>query len=182
MDLGRLVLRLVLGDLFVGHGTQKLFGWFGGQGPQGTSEMMESVGLRPGRLNALAAGATEAAGGALLAAGTATPLAAAGITGVMVTAVRRIHWQNGLWNTSGGYEYNAVIVAALAALVEAGPGRWSLDSMRGRVRRGSGWALTALALGTLGSEVATRLVAAAPGHEVHAREEPTSETALRAAA
>ena len=182
MDLGRLVLRLVLGGLFVGHGTQKLFGWFGGQGPDGTSEMMESVGLRPGRVNAIAAGATETASGALLAAGAATPLAAAGITGVMVTAVRRIHWKNGLWNTSGGYEYNAVIVAALAALVEAGPGRWSLDSARGRVRRGTRWTLAALALGALGSELAVRLGEAAPAGEEPAGERATREPGLRRAA
>ena len=157
MDLGRLLARLVLGGLFFGHGTQKLFGWFEGGGPEGTGEMMESVGLRPGRVNALVAGATEAGSGALLAAGAATPLAAAGICGVMLTAVRRIHWKNGVWNTNGGYEYNAAIVAALAALVETGPGRWSLDAARGRIRRGSGWTLAALALGAAGSELAIRL-------------------------
>ncbi len=182
MDLGRLVLRLVLGGLFVGHGTQKLFGWFGGQGPDRTGEMMESVGLRPGRMNALAAGATETASGALLAAGAATPLAAAGITGVMLTAVRRIHWQNGPWNTNGGYEYNAVIVAALAALVEAGPGRWSLDSARGRVRRGTGWALTALALGAVGSELAVRVGETVPRQQAPAAKGAERETELRTAA
>jgi putative oxidoreductase len=91
MGLGRLLVRLVLGGLFVRHDTQKLFGWFEGGGPEDTAEMMESVGLRPGRLHALAAGTAEAGSSALLAAGAATPLAAAGISSVMSTAVRRIH-------------------------------------------------------------------------------------------
>ena len=157
MDLGRLLMRILLGGLFVGHGTQKLFGWFGGGGPEQTTEMMENVGLRPGRLHALVAGTAEAGSGVLLAAGAATPLAAAGISGVMFTAIRRIHWKNGPWTTNGGWESNGVILGALAVLVETGPGRWSIDAARGRIRRGSGWALGALALGAAGSELAIRL-------------------------
>jgi putative oxidoreductase len=87
----RFLARVLVGLLFFGHGTQKLFGWFEGGGPEDTAEMMESVGLRPGRLHALAAGTAEAGSSALLAAGAATPLAAAGISSVMSTAVRRIH-------------------------------------------------------------------------------------------
>jgi putative oxidoreductase len=157
MDLARLLFRIVLGGLFVGHGTQKLFGWFGGQGPKGTAQMMESVDLRPGRAQALLAGATEAGSGVLLATGAATPLAAAGISGVMFTAVRKIHWKNGPWNTNGGYEYNAVILAALAALAESGPGRFSLDAARGRIRRGTRWWLAAFGAGAVGSSVAIAL-------------------------
>ena len=183
MDLGRLLVRLVLGGLFVGHGTQKLFGWFEGGGPEGTGEMMESVGLRPGRLQALAAGAAEAGSGALLAAGAATPLAAAGISGVMFTAVRRIHWKNGVWNTNGGYEYNAVILAALAALVDLGPGRWSVDAARGRIRRGSGWAIAALALGAVGSDLAIRIGGKLPPeHKAVKRDENAPEQELQRAA
>src|SRR5207247_3673648 len=80
---GRLLLRVTVGSIFVEHGTQKLFGWFGGHGPSGTGQFFESLGLRPGRRNAIAAGIAEAGGGALLVLGLATPAAAsAGGTGV----------------------------------------------------------------------------------------------------
>src|SRR3954471_16172016 len=97
MDLGRTALRFVIGPLFVGHGTQKLFGWFGGHGLDGTGGFFESLGLKPGRANAIAAGASEAGGGALLAAGVAIPVAAAAITGTMVTAIRHVHAPKGPW-------------------------------------------------------------------------------------
>jgi putative oxidoreductase len=76
MKLFVLVARLLLGGLFFGHGTQKLFGWFGGHGLDGTAGFFESLGLRPGRQHAIVAGAAEAGGGALLAAGLATPAGA----------------------------------------------------------------------------------------------------------
>jgi putative oxidoreductase len=90
MKLFLLVLRLLLGGLFFGHGMQKLKGWFGGHGLEGTGAFFESLGMRPGRQHALAAGASEAGGGVLLALGLATPAAAAGITGVMTTAIRTV--------------------------------------------------------------------------------------------
>src|SRR3712207_8668934 len=86
MQIGRLAARVVIGGLFVGHGTQKLFGWFGGPGVSGTEQMMASLDLQPPRQHALAAGVTETAGGALLAAGLATPPAASGLIGTMITA------------------------------------------------------------------------------------------------
>src|SRR4051812_49476798 len=88
MNTGRLLLRLTIGGTFFVHGTQKLFGWFGGHGPDGTGQFFESIGLRPGRRNAIAAGATEAGGGILVALGAAMPLAAAGLSAGLVTAVR----------------------------------------------------------------------------------------------
>src|SRR3954471_13598632 len=116
MDVGRLLFRGLAGGLFVGHGTQKLFGWFGGHGLEGTGQFMESLGLRPGKANALAAGAAETGGGLLLARGLATPLAAATLTGVMANAIRSVHAKNGPWVTEGGWEYTGVITASLAAL------------------------------------------------------------------
>ena len=97
MKLFILVARLLLGGLFFGHGAQKLFGWFGGFGPDGTGGWLESLGVKPGRQHAMAAGASEMGGGALLAAGLATPAAAAAITGVMATAIRTVHQPNGPW-------------------------------------------------------------------------------------
>jgi putative oxidoreductase len=127
--LGTLVMRVLIGGLFIGHGTQKLFGWFGGHGPDGTGQFFESLGLKPGKANAIAAGAAEAGGGALLAAGVLTPVAGAALTGVMTTATQTAHKGKGPWSTDGGWEYNAVLAAAVFAIVEAEKGtRWALAS------------------------------------------------------
>ena len=79
MKIGRLILRFVVGGYFFGHGTQKLFGWFGGHGPEGTGQFFESLGMRPGKRHAVAAGAAEAGGGTLLVLGAATPLGLRGV-------------------------------------------------------------------------------------------------------
>jgi putative oxidoreductase len=143
--LGKLVLRATLGGYFVGHGMQKLAGWFGGGGPEGTGEMFEQAGLRPGRESALLAGAAEAGGGSLLALGLFTPAAVSMLTGVMTNAIRHVHRQNGPWVNDGGVEYPVVILAALAALADDGPGRLSLDEALGIRLRGP--VVTALAMG-----------------------------------
>src|SRR3954452_23947571 len=157
MSIARLAARTVIGGLFIGHGTQKLFGWFGGPGPEGTEAMMESLQLRPGKTHALLAGTTETVAGSLLAVGLATPAAAAGLTGVMTTAIAKVHWPNGPWAANGGWEYNVVMVAAMAALVDSGPGDWSLDHLLGTEREGSGWALGAVAVG-VGTAAATMAI------------------------
>jgi len=154
MDAARLIARAVIGGLFAGHGTQKLFGWFGGPGLDGTSQMMDKLQLRPGRRNAVAAAAAETAGGTLLALGALTPLAGSLITGTMITAIRKVHARNGPWNTNGGYEYNLALIAATAALVECGPGSPSVDRAVGLERRGSRCALASLAVGAAGSALA----------------------------
>jgi putative oxidoreductase len=162
MKIGRLLLRLTVGSLFFGHGTQKLFGLFGGHGLDATANMFESLGMRPGRRNAIAAGVAEAGGGAALAAGFATPLAAATLTSVMLTAINRVHLKNGPWVTNGGYEYNAVLIAAVIALAEVGPGDLSLDHALGTERSGPAWALLALAAGAAGAAGAHYLAESHP--------------------
>jgi putative oxidoreductase len=162
MKIGRLLLRLSVGGFFLGHGTQKLFGWFGGNGLQATAESFEQLGLRPGKVNAIAAGAAEAGGGGLLALGLATPLAASVLTATMMTAIETVHAKNGPWLSKGGYEYKVVLIAAALMLVEAGPGGLSLDAARGRERSGSGWALAALLTGALGALGAHVAAASAP--------------------
>jgi len=164
MKLGRLLLRIVVGGLFVGHGTQKLLGWFEGYGLQATADGFEALGLRPGKAHAIAAGAAETGGGALLAAGLATPLASSALTATMLTAIETVHAKNGPWASKGGYEYNAVLIAAVLALAEVGPGPLSLDAARGRERAGTGWMLAALGAGVLGwlGARATRGPAPAP--------------------
>src|SRR3954447_3984062 len=155
MDLGRLALRGVVGPVMVGHGTQKLFGWFGGHGPDATGGAFESMGLRPGKRHALAAGAAEAAGGALLALGALTPVATAAITGVMITAIRKVHIKNGPWVTNGGYEYNLALIGLTLALAETGPGNPSVDSALFPNLKGSTIALLSLAAAGIGSYLAT---------------------------
>jgi putative oxidoreductase len=167
MNVGRLVLRVVVGGLFVGHGTQKLFGWFGGRGPEGTGSMFESAGLRPGRRNAVAAGTAEAVGGALLTAGFATPFAASALSGVMLSAIRTVHWEKGVWNTNGGYEYPAVMLATVFALTDSGPGRLSVDHALGRERRGLLWACAQLAAAAI---VSDRIVRTGWRHTVEVAE------------
>ncbi|KFF95456.1 DoxX family membrane protein [Streptomyces europaeiscabiei] len=125
-DLGLLLLRLGAGGVLAAHGAQKLFGWFGGHGIEGTGAFMESVGYAPGKASATAAGLAEAGGGALLALGLATPAAGAAAAGAMGGATA-IHAPNGFFNAEGGYEYAATLGLAAAGLAITGPGRISLD-------------------------------------------------------
>ncbi|WP_327346267.1 DoxX family membrane protein [Streptomyces europaeiscabiei] len=125
-DLGLLLLRLGAGGVLAAHGAQKLFGWFGGHGIEGTGAFMESVGYAPGKASATAAGLAETGGGALLALGLATPAAGAAAAGAMGGATA-IHAPNGFFNAEGGYEYAATLGLAAAGLAIAGPGRISLD-------------------------------------------------------
>jgi putative oxidoreductase len=162
MKIGRLLLRTAVGGFFIGHGTQKLFGWFGGSGLDGTAQGFEQLGLRPAKPNAVVAGLAEAGGGTLMLAGLETPVAAAVLTATMLTAIKTVHFKNGPWATNGGYEYNVVLIAASLAIAEVGPGPLSLDAARGRERHGSGWALTALLAGVIGATGAHFAAASQP--------------------
>jgi putative oxidoreductase len=153
VGIWRLIVRVMIGGLFIGHGTQKLFGWFGGAGIEGTATGFEKVGLKPGSENAVLAGLAETGGGAMLAAGYETPLGASLITATMMTAIKRVHLRNGLWTQNGGYEYSLVIMAALMTIVESGPGRFSIDALRDHERAGLTWALAALGGGAAGALV-----------------------------
>ncbi|WP_256107265.1 DoxX family protein [Streptomyces sp. ODS05-4] len=129
-DLGLLALRTGTGAVLAAHGAQKLFGWFGGGGLEGTAKAMESMGYRPGRRSALAAGLGEAGGGTLLLLGLATPAAGAAAAGAMAGAVA-VHAPAGFFNQSGGFEYPAFLGFAAATLGVAGAGRLSLDHVTG---------------------------------------------------
>jgi putative oxidoreductase len=157
MAVGTLLVRLVVGGILVGHGLQKLTGAFGGPGLDGTAQMMDSLEMKPARENAYAAALSETLGGAGIALGAATPLAATAVTAAMATAVRKVHLKNGLWNSKGGYEFNAVLVAAAIGLTADGPGRLSVDALLGRSKWGPGWALFALAGGVAASAAAIAL-------------------------
>ncbi len=174
MKIGRLLLRLAVGGFFVGHGTQKLFGWFGGNGLEATAKGFEFIGLRPGKRHAIAAGAAEAGGGALLVAGAATPVAASVLTATMLTAINRVHLKKGPWLANGGYEYNVVLIAAALALAETGPGPLSVDGDR---FHGPKWAALALLAGVIGAVGAHVVAQAAPAPEPEPSAEPSPEPA-----
>jgi putative oxidoreductase len=157
VNIPRLAARTVIGALFVGHGTQKLMGWFGGPGLEGTAGMMKSLEMHPPRRNALAAGVSETAGGSLLLLGLATPLASASLIGTMITAIRKVHWSNGPWVSAGGYEYNLVLIASLLALAEDKPGDISLDAALGLNFTGLKWPMAALGLGAAASSASVWL-------------------------
>jgi putative oxidoreductase len=152
MKLGILMLRATIGGAFVGHGAQKLFGFQDGAGLKGTAGFFEeNLGLKPGIAHATLAGVSEVGGGAGLLLGFRTPLAAAAIVGSMTTAIERVHGKNG-WNTqNGGFEYNAVLIAAAVTLAGEGPGALSLDALRGKLRTGLAPALFALGAGVGGA-------------------------------
>src|SRR5690349_4388359 len=111
INIGLLIIRLVVGILFIGHGAQKLFGWFGGYGLKGTGGWFESVGVKPGVTMALFAGLAELIGGILFTLGLLTPLAGIIIAGTMIIAIVKVHGPNGVWATSNGYEYNLTLIA-----------------------------------------------------------------------
>ncbi|MGW1724604.1 DoxX family protein [Streptomyces sp. NPDC002306] len=131
-DLGLLLLRLGTGGVLAAHGTQKLFGWFGGHGLEGTGQYMESVGFVPGKLSATASGLAETCGGTLLALGLATPAAGAAAAGAMAGA-SSVHVPNGFFAQGGGFEYPATLGLCATSLAVAGPGRISLDEASGNV-------------------------------------------------
>ena len=164
MRTARLLGRLALGGVFFAHGTQKLFGWFGGSGPQATGQMMEKLGMHPGKRNALAAGSAETFGGLGIALGAFTPAAAAALIATMITAIRTVHLEKGFFNTEGGYEFNLSLIAALLILVDGGPGSPSLDSALDLDDTGPAWALAALAAGAAASTLAIAAGAKAAPH------------------
>ncbi|KUM90195.1 MULTISPECIES: DoxX family protein [Streptomyces] len=164
-DLGLLLLRLGTGGVLAAHGAQKLLGWFGGGGLEGTGQFMESVGYAPGKASATAAGLAEAGGGTLLALGLATPAAGAAAAGAMAGA-SAVHTPNGFFNAGGGYEYAATLGLTAAGLAVTGPGRLSLDHALGHtVNRG--W-MVPVALGA--TALVTTLVVGARNRRLKEKE------------
>lgn len=126
MDLGLLIIRLVIGLLFIGHGAQKLFGWFGGYGLKGTGGWLDSIGVKPGVAMALIAGLGEFVGGLLFATGVGTWVGAILIAATMLVAIIKVHGQNGIWVTQNGYEYNLTLIAVAIGVALIGPGAYVL--------------------------------------------------------
>lgn len=128
-SIGVFIIRIILGLTFVGHGAQKLFGWFGGGGVKGTGKFFESIGIKPGTAMAALAGLSEFGGGLLFALGLITPIAALLIIGPMLMAIIKVHAANGFWSSNGGMEYNLVIIAVAVGVAMTGAGSYSIDAM-----------------------------------------------------
>ena len=127
-NLAAMILRVGVGGLLAGHGAQKLFGWFGGGGLEGTGPAMESMGLKPGRLWAPLAGLSEFGGGVLTALGFLHPLGPIAIMAAMIMATLKAHWGKPIWNTEGGAELPVAYMIVALAIALGGPGRYSLDA------------------------------------------------------
>jgi putative oxidoreductase len=133
VDLALLILRVTVGLTFAAHGAQKVFGWWGGPGYQGWQGAMTRMGFRPAGLFAAISAGVELIGGLALALGLLTPIAGAALIAQSVVIVGQVHWQNGFFNTKGGYEFPLTLGVAVAALVLIGAGEWSIDAAIGFV-------------------------------------------------
>jgi putative oxidoreductase len=157
MSVALLVLRLIAGALFAGHGSQKLFSWFKGHGLNGTGSFFESVGLTPGVPLAFLAGSAELGGGLLLGFGLALPVAYVLLVAVMATAIAIVHWKNGVWAADGGFEFPLVLGAVAFAVTAIGAGRYSLDNVFGIDWASLTWAIGATVVGVIAALVAVAL-------------------------
>jgi putative oxidoreductase len=175
MTIGRSILRTTLGGLMLGHGLQKLHGSFGGPGLEGTEQAMAAMGIHPAKHQAVAAALSETIGGGLTAAGLLSPLGPAMIIGTMAVAIKKVHGKNGVWVTKGGYEYNALIIAAAIALAADGPGAVSIDGILRSRRSGLPWAVVSVVLGLAGA-AATLAISERfrPGDETEVVDQPGS--------
>ncbi|MGH3071287.1 MAG: DoxX family protein [Gaiellaceae bacterium] len=156
MEYGLLLLRIVVGLLFAAHGSQKLFGWFGGGGPQGTAAFFGSVGFRMPAVMAVVAGLSEVGGGLLLATGLLTPLASFLLATVMLNAIATVVFPKGL---IGGWEFELTLLTVVIALSATGPGELSLDDAIGWADDITGieWASLALAAAIVASLITTTI-------------------------
>ncbi len=124
---GALALRIPVGIIFAAHGAQKLFGWFGGGGLEGTAQWMASIGLQPGMVMALLAGGAEFFGGLALIAGVLVRPAALTLAVTMLVAIFAVHFEHGLFMANNGYEFALTLLAVSVALLISGAGKLSVD-------------------------------------------------------
>ena len=128
-DLAALSLRLLVSLIFMAHGSQKLFAWFGGYGLDGTGQWMESIGLAPGYLMALLAGSAEFFGGLFLLLGLMTRGAALVLAITMLVAIFSVHLSNGFFMSANGFEYALALFGTSIALMFSGAGKYSMDAI-----------------------------------------------------
>ncbi|WP_409304926.1 DoxX family protein [Peribacillus sp. SCS-155] len=128
-DIGLLLIRIMIGVVFIYYGSQKLFGWFGGHGVKGTGGWFESIGVKPGHAIAAFSGIAELIGGLLFILGIYLPLAALLITIIMIGSITTVHGSKGFSNTAGGYEYNLFLIVVSLGMALIGPGDFSVLSL-----------------------------------------------------
>jgi putative oxidoreductase len=151
-DFALLILRLTVGTLLAGHGSQKLFGWFSGPGLKGTHGFMEMLGMKPGRVWGTMAAVSEFGGGLFTGLGFLNPLGPFMAAGTMAVAIKRAHWGKPIWSSEGGAELALTNLAVTTALAMTGPGRYSLDRLFGlRIPR---WMATLIFMGGAASTYA----------------------------
>ncbi len=148
LDTGGLLLRLTLGPMLAYHGYNKIAG---AGGLAGTASWFDALGLRPAKVHARLAAATEVGAGAALTLGIASPLPAAAAVGLMGVAARTDHRGKGFFVFKGGWEYTAVVAGAAITSAAIGPGAWSIDGLVHRSRSGFRWALVSAVLGAVGA-------------------------------
>ncbi len=159
-DLGLLVLRLALGLTFAAHGAQKAFGWWGGPGPLRWRGAVESMGFAPPSAFAIVSTANELVGGLLVAVGLLTPVAGAALIAQAIVIIVRVHWPKGFFNSTGGYEYPLMLLAAAMVVCLLAAGTLSLDWALGLsfdVQARIVWLVLGIIAGVLGS-IAPRLI------------------------
>jgi putative oxidoreductase len=154
MEIGLLLLRLTVGFILAAHGTQKLFGWFGGPGLSSIGQFFTVLGFPPSRRHALLAALGETISGVLLATGLATPAAVAVVVSVMLVATVTAHSSKGFFVQNGGYEYAFVLAAAALTIAFTGPGSFSIDALAGLQRSGIFRGIAALLAGLVGGGTA----------------------------
>lgn len=128
-EIGIMALRLMVGITFMAHGSQKLFGWFGGGGIEGTAKFFSMIHIEPSVPMAILAGCGEFFGGLLLALGLFTRYAVVNLTVVMIVAIATVHWPKGFFLANGGYEFNLVLISSFAYFFFNGPGKYSVEKM-----------------------------------------------------
>ncbi|HLJ83804.1 MAG TPA: DoxX family protein [Candidatus Eremiobacteraceae bacterium] len=131
MDTALVIARLIIGLGIFAHGTQKLFGWFGGYGIKGTGDFMETLGFRPGAAFAVLSGLGESGGGVLTLLGLLNPIGPALIVMVMITAIGSVHIKKGFFTSDGGWELNSMYIAVALLIALIGPGAYSIDAALG---------------------------------------------------
>jgi len=157
LGIARSALRIAIGLLFIGHGGQKLFGWFGGGGLPAAEAEMQALGLRPARATARVAAASQLGAGGLAAVGLCSPAAYSVIAANMITVMRTANRGKGPWGKNGGWEYPLVLTLAVGALAEGEPDPLSLDRALGRESHGLRWAAFVLGAALAGSMAATAI-------------------------
>lgn len=168
LSIGLLVLRVVVGLTLMGHGAQKLFGWFQGPGLSGFGGMLEQLGVRPSRTWALVSALAEGIGGLLVAVGLFTPIAALAVAANLLVAAATVHLSRGFWNQNGGFEYPLTLAATMVGLSLIGPGAISLDQLlRVSLPEPQAWIITAIvaAVGVLAASLSPRVGARASGSQ-----------------